>query len=205
MKRVISILLALVSIIFFNNEGAVSSVKVGDKAPEFTLPSAAGDEVKLADYSGKFVVLEWVNYQCPFVKKHYVNGDMQKLQREFTEKGVIWLSICSSAPGKQGHFPREKVAEEVSRQKAVPTAYLIDEEGTVGRAYGAKTTPHLFIISPEGKVIYAGAIDSIRSVDPQDVPKATNYVREALQAALEGKEVKIPSTTPYGCSVKYAN
>jgi peroxiredoxin len=182
-----------------------AAVNVGDQAPDFALTNGIGEKVKLADFSGKFVVLEWVNYECPFVKKHYVNGDMQKMQQEAKDKGVVWLSICSSAPGKQGHLPQEKIAGEVEKQKAVITAYLIDEEGTVGRSYGAKTTPHMFIINPQGKIIYAGAIDSIKSVDPADVPKATNYVREALMAALEGKEIKTASTAPYGCSVKYAD
>jgi peroxiredoxin len=182
-----------------------AAVNVGDKAPNFDLINHAGERVKLSDYSGKYVVLEWVNYQCPFVKKHYVNGDMQKLQQEARDKGAIWLSICSSAPGKQGYLAQEAVAAEVKKQKANIDAYLLDEDGSVGRAYGAKTTPHMFIISPEEKIIYAGAIDSIKSVDPADVPKATNYVREALMAALEGKEIKTSSTNPYGCSVKYAD
>ncbi len=182
-----------------------AALNVGDKAPDFTLTNHTGEKTKLSDYSGKYVVLEWVNYQCPFVKKHYINGDMQKLQQEAKDKGAIWLSICSSAPGKQGHLPQEALAAEVEKQKAIIEAYLLDEDGTVGRAYGAKTTPHMFIINPEGKIIYAGAIDSIKSVDPADVPKATNYVREALMAAIEGKEIKTASTPPYGCSVKYAD
>jgi len=140
---------------------------------------------------------------CPFVKKHYDSENMQKLQQKYAEKGIIWLAICSSAPGKEGNLPKDEVKKRLANYKANLKAYLIDESGKVGRMYSAKTTPHMYIISPEGVLIYAGAIDSIRSTDKSDVDKAENYVDKALNEALEGKPVSTKVTQPYGCSVKY--
>lgn len=154
-------------------------------------------------YEGSFVVLEWVNHGCPFVKKHYKSGNMQKLQEGYTAKDVVWLSICSSAPGKQGYCSADEAQEISAEKKSACSAYLMDEEGTVGRQYGAKTTPHMYIINPDGNLIYQGAIDSIRSTDPSDVRKADNYVAMALDAAMAGEPVESASTRPYGCSVKY--
>lgn len=180
-----------------------SAVEPGDTAPEFSLKDSKENPQKLSTYAGKFVVLEWMNPECPFVKKHYSGGNMQKLQKEYTAKGVIWLSIISSAPGKQGYCTGPQAEANRKDQKAFPTAVLLDPSGEVGQKYGAKTTPHIFIINPEGKVIYAGAIDSIRSTNSADCSKADNYVRETLDAALAGKPVSHPSTPPYGCGVKY--
>jgi len=180
-----------------------SAVEPGDTAPEFSLKDSKENPQKLSTYAGKFVVLEWMNPECPFVKKHYSGGNMQKLQKEYTAKGVIWLSIISSAPGKQGYCTGPQAEANRKDQKAFPTAVLLDPSGEVGQKYGAKTTPHIFIINPEGKVIYAGAIDSIRSTNSADCSKADNYVRETLDAALSGKPVSHPSTPPYGCGVKY--
>lgn len=176
---------------------------IGQPAPAFTLNDSTGKSHQLADFKGKTVVLEWTNYDCPFVMKHYSGGAMQKLQAEFTAKGVIWLSICSSAPGKQGNFDSATIEKRRLESKAVPTAYLIDADGKVGKAYEAKTTPHMFVINPEGKLIYMGAIDSIKSVDSADVAKATNYVSQALNEALSGKPVSVAETKSYGCGVKY--
>lgn len=175
----------------------------GAEAPAFSLPDAQGQVRSLADYRGKWVVLEWVNYDCPFVKKHYGSGNMQKLQAEARAKGVTWLSINSSAPGKQGHFEGAELARRMSEAKAAPDAYLLDPDGKVGKAYQAKTTPTLFVIDPEGKVVYAGAIDDKPSTDREDIPVAKNFVRAALDAAMAGKPVETASAPSYGCGVKY--
>ena len=182
---------------------ASDKAQVGSRAPEFTLPDADGTKHSLSDFKGKYVVLEWVNYDCPFVRKHYRSGNMPALQKTYTEEGVVWLSVCSSAPGKQGYFKTEELKERMATEKAAPTAYLVDPEGSVGRTYGAKTTPHMFIINPEGTLIYAGGIDNIPSTKTEDLEKATNYVRSTLDAAMDGKDVSVTSSAPYGCSVKY--
>lgn len=182
---------------------AIGGVAIDQPAPDFTLKDIDGKEYKLSSFKGKYVVLEWVNFDCPFVKKHYSSGNMQALQAEATKKGVIWLSICSSAPGKQGHFPIADLKKRIATEKAVPTAYLIDENGAVGKLYGAKTTPHMFVIDSIGKLRYAGAIDDMPSTKVDDIPKATNYVRAALDAVTNGRAVAVKSQTPYGCAVKF--
>lgn len=183
---------------------AVAGVENGAKAPTFSLPDVDGKIHSLAEAAGKWVVLEWTNYDCPFVRKHYDSGNMQDLQRTYTEKGVIWWSICSSAPGKQGHLPPGTWKERMAAQKVAATAVLLDPTGEVGRLYEAKTTPQLFVINPEGVVVYQGAIDSIRSTDPADVAKAVPHIRQVLEAGLAGKPIPEPTRTiPYGCSVKY--
>lgn len=182
---------------------AFAAVEPGEAAPEFTLTDSKGISHKLSDFRGKLVVLEWLNHDCPFVKKHYSGGNMQKLQKEYTAKGVVWLSIISSAPGKQGHRTGPQADADTEDKGAAPTAVLLDPAGEVGKKYDAKTTPEMFVIDKEGKVIYSGAIDSIKSTDSADIAKAENHVRAALDAALAGKPVPTPQTTPYGCSVKY--
>ena len=176
---------------------------VGQPAPGFSLNDAKGAKHSLSDYKGQTVVLEWVNYECPFVKKHYSSGNMQKLQSTYTGKGVVWLSINSSAPGKQGNFAPDVIQSMFAERKAGSTAYLIDADGTVGRAYGAKTTPHMFVIDAAGMVVYAGGIDDKPSTDLADIAGARNYVQAALDETLAGKPVSTPTSTPYGCSVKY--
>jgi hypothetical protein len=148
-------------------------------------------------------VLEWFNPECPFVKKHYGSGNMQKLQGEYAGKGVVWLIIDSSAPGAEGNLSPEQAEKKVSEWKTRQTALLLDPEGKAGRAYGAKNTPHMFVINPEGKVIYEGAIDSKATPNPADIPNSTNYVKVALDESLAGKPVSTSSTKPYGCSIKY--
>jgi peroxiredoxin len=180
-----------------------AAAKVGEPAPAFTATDSNGKAVSLADYKGKYVVLEWTNNECPFVKKHYGSGNMQAQQKEATAKDVTWLTIVSSAPGKQGHVSGAQANELTTSRGASPTAVLLDEKGTVGRLYGAKTTPHMFIIDPQGKLIYAGGIDSIQSADQDDIPKATQYVRVALGETMAGKPVSQSTSAPYGCSVKY--
>lgn len=176
----------------------------GKAAPEFKLTNAAGKEMKLADFKGKWVVLEWFNKDCPYVKKHYGSGNMQKLQKEMTAKGVTWLSVLSSAPGKQGYMDGPEATKVMKEKDSAATAMLLDPKGEMGKAYGAKTTPEMFVINPEGKIVYAGAIDDNDSADPAVIPKSKNYVREAISEAME-KKVAVSKTTvrSYGCGVKY--
>lgn len=176
---------------------------VGKPAPDFALPSSKGSKHKLSQYKGKLVVLEWLNHGCPFVKKHYRSGNMQKLQKKYTAKGVVWLSIVSSAPGRQGHCTPKQAKQLTQQKKATPTAVLLDPKGKVGRTYKARTTPHMYIINKKGVLSYAGAIDNIRSTNPADTAKAKNYVSAALNELMAGKKVTTPKTRPYGCSVKY--
>lgn len=176
---------------------------VDQAAPNFTLTDVNGKKVSLSDFKGKTVVLEWVNFDCPFVKKHYGSGNMQSLQKKYTEKDVVWLSICSSAPDKEGNFTSGEVKEKLKERNAVPSHYLFDERGTVGKLYAAKTTPHMFIINKEGILVYAGAIDDTPSTSKDDIKTAKNYVTAALDAVLAGKPVETKTTSSYGCSVKY--
>lgn len=176
---------------------------VGSAAPDFSLADAKGNVHSLSQYKGKYVVLEWFNPECPFVKKHYGSGNMQKLQKEFTDKGVVWLTIDSNAPGTQGSLTPEDAQKVVGAWSAHETALLLDPNGQAGRAYGAKNTPNMVVISPEGKIVYEGAIDSKASPNPSDIPSSTNYVKAALDESLAGKPVSNAQTKPYGCSVKY--
>jgi peroxiredoxin len=181
----------------------------GQAAPDFSAPASDGKTYRLADYHatktepGKFVVLEWYNPGCPFIRKHYDSGNMQKLQETYRNKGVIWFEIASSAPGKEGYLTKEDAIKQRIQDKTKSTATLLDSDGKVGKLYGAKCTPHMFVIDPKGKVVYAGAIDDHRTPDPEDIPQSKNYVALALDQALAGKPVATPSTQPYGCSVKY--
>lgn len=172
-------------------------------APDFTLKAATGETVSLSDFKGKAVVLEWTNFGCPYVRKHYDSGNMQNLQKKYTEAGVIWLSINSSAKGKQGHFEGGELREKISENNNHATYYLNDTTGDVGHLFDAKTTPHMFVIDEEGNVIYHGAIDNVPSADKADIDGATNYVAAALDAHLNGEDVKVKTTQPYGCGVKY--
>jgi peroxiredoxin len=181
----------------------VSGPLFAETAPAFTLTDTNGTEHSLSDFAGKTVVLEWFNAGCPFVKKHYVSGNMQALQETYTGKDVVWLSVVSSAPGKQGHASPSEHNQKIQEWNMKPTALLIDEDGTVGKAYKAKTTPHMFVINGEGEIVYQGAIDSERSSSPDDIPKATNFVKAALDQVLAGQPVEVSMSKPYGCSVKY--
>jgi len=182
---------------------ALSEPSVGSPAPAFTLTDTKGKQHNLADFKGKHVVLEWVNFGCPFVKKHYESGNMQATQKKAVDKGVVWLSVCSSAEGKQGHMDAADWNEEIADRKLASTAVLIDESGTVGRTYGAKTTPHMYVVNPAGVLVYKGAIDDKPSTNKDDIPGARNHVLAALDESMAGKPVSMASTTPYGCSVKY--
>ena len=182
---------------------AEAAAIVGKAAPALELTDMTGERVRLDSFKGKIVVLEWVNFQCPFVGKHYGSGNMQKLQKEYTEKGVVWLSVCSSAPGKQGHVTAAEAKEAVDEKDAAPTRFLLDPKGTAGKAYGAKTTPHLFVIDAKGTLVYNGAIDDKPSTKLADVEGAKNYLAAALDATMAGRKVETAATQPYGCSVKY--
>lgn len=176
---------------------------VGKAAPTFSLKDWDGKARKLADFKGKIVVLEWFNHGCPFVKKHYDSNNMQGLQKKYTGKGVVWLAVCSSAEGKQGYATPEEHKKVFKEKGAAPTAVLIDSEGTVGRQYGAKTTPAMYVIDGKGVLVYAGAIDDDRSADKEAAKKAKNYVSAALDETMAKKPVAVSSTKSYGCSIKY--
>lgn len=181
----------------------VAAVDPGQTAPDFELPDLDGATHSLSSFRGSYVVLEWTNYDCPFVKKHYETGRMSALQKQMAEEGVVWLSICSSAPGKQGHFTVEQWRARMAAVEAAPKAVLLDPDGRVGRQYGARTTPQMVLINPEGEVLYAGAIDNQRGLDRTIMDQATNYVVQALREARAGEPVSVTKTAPYGCTVKY--
>lgn len=176
---------------------------LGETAPGFSLPAVSGEQVALADHKGKIVVLEWTNYDCPFVKKFYKSGEMQKMQKKYTDAGVVWFTVCTSAPGKQGYGTAEEWKERFKASQPAATDLLIDAEGVVGRAYDAKATPQFAIIDQSGNLVYSGAIDSIPSFRVEDIAKAENYVTTVLDDLLAGKQVKPFTTKAYGCSVKY--
>jgi hypothetical protein len=200
MKTCLALIFALLSATAFT---APAAPQPGDAAPDFSLTDLQGQKHSLADYKGKYVVLEWNNPGCPFVRKHYDSGNMPKLQQEERAKGVVWLTINSASAGRQGDEASGDIEKFLSDEHANPTAYLRDPDGTVGHLYGARTTPHMFVISPDGKLIYDGAIDNRPTPDPADIPGATNYVRAALDESMAGKPVTVASSRPYGCSVKY--
>src|SRR5215471_4219253 len=199
MNRNLSLFLLLVILLI----SSAHAVKVGESAPDFQATDSNGQVHKLSQYRGKFVVLEWHNNGCPYTRKHYESGNMQRLQREWTGKGVAWFTIISSAPGQQGYVTASEENDYVKRMHAVPTAVLLDPDGTVGHLYAAKTTPHMYIIDPEGTLIYNGAIDDHPTPDPADIPNSKNYVSTALEQVMAGKPVTDAATRPYGCSVKY--
>ncbi len=178
--------------------------EVGRPAPDFTLQAADGDTHRLSDFEGTHVVLEWLNFECPFVAKHYGSGHMQALQQTYTENGVVWLSIVSSAPGKQGYYPPKQMVKEKNKHDGNMTAILMDPDGTVGKTYGATVTPHMYVIGPEGTLLYRGGIDNRPTTDEADIQGATNYVERALDAALSGEDVEPKRAKPYGCTIKYA-
>lgn len=198
MKRII----ALVSLVFLPLS-ALADAKVGEPAPGFTAKDTRGKVQTLEQYKGQVVVLEWTNPECPFVKKHYESDNMQQTQRFARQNEVVWLSIDSSAPGKQGNLTEEEANKWRKAQKAASEAMILDETGIIGHAYGAKTTPHIFIIDQKGVLAYAGAIDDVPSGDQGDIKKAKNLAIQAMEELAAGKTVSQPVTQPYGCSVKY--
>lgn len=183
----------------------MEEIAIGKMAPDFSAVAEDGKTYKLSDFKGKYVVLEWLNFGCPFVKKHYneVAKNMQNLQKKYTDKGVIWLSINSSAKGKQGHLDAQTVKEEMSKYSSNATHILLDGEGDIGRLYGAKTTPHMYVIAPSGEVIYRGAIDDQPSTELSSLEGAKNFVHKALDAHMHNEKILITQTRAYGCSIKY--
>jgi len=182
---------------------ALAVPAVGQAAPDFALKDTNGHTVKLSDFRGKYVVLEWTNPGCPYVRKHYNSGNLPDTQRDATSKGAVWLSINSTARDSSEYVDPTQLVAWMNERKARPTALLLDEDGTTGRAYGARTTPHMYIVDPQGKLVYAGGIDSIPSSDPDDIKKAVNYVKQGLGEAMSGRPISQATTRPYGCSVKY--
>lgn len=195
--RIAGVSLALVAV------GAGAAPRVGAPAPDFEGVDTQGQVHRVVDYRGKTVVLEWTNHDCPFVRKHYGAGNMQAQQREAQAQGVVWLSVISSAPGKQGNVSPAEADELTRSRDAAPQAVILDPAGTIGRAYAARTTPHMYIIDAAGTLVYMGGIDSIPTAEPDDIARATQYVRVALQDLAAGRPVGTPVTQPYGCSVKY--
>ena len=192
----------LVGILFAVNVAFAAAV-VGQKAPEISLIDTAGKTVKLSDFKGKHVVLEWNNPGCPFVRKHYNTANMQTLQKEAAGKSIVWLAVNSTEKSHQDYMTPAVLGKWMVDQKAAPTATLMDEAGDVGKAYGARTTPHMYVVNPQGVLVYAGGIDSIPSANVDDIKTATNYVRQTMNEVAAGKPVSMPTTRAYGCSVKY--
>ena len=198
-KFIAALLLALPMI----SMGVSASPKIGEIAPDFTLQNQSGESVSLSDFRGKTVVLEWTNHQCPFVVKHYSKGNMQALQKKYTDQDVVWLSIVSSAPGKQGYLTADQAAQMSEKQKAHRSHLLLDSKGGVGKKYAAKTTPHMYVVDSAGVLQYAGAIDSNPSPRAEAIEGATNYIDEVVPAVIDGNQAAYTTTRPYGCSVKY--
>ncbi len=201
MKRLIQML--AIGTLSLAAASALAAAAPGQPGTDFTLTDIGGKPRKLSDLYGKYVVLEWFNSECPFVQKHYESGNMQGLQRQYTAKGIVWLSINSTNPAHSNYRDEARSAQIVKDWKMSPTALALDKDGKVGQAYGARTTPHMFVIDPKGTVIYAGGIDDKATFSPADVKSAKNFVAAALDESLAGKPVSTPSSRPYGCSVKY--
>jgi peroxiredoxin len=195
--------LVALALTFNTSLQANGQVVVDKPAIDFTLSDITGKKVSLSDYKGKYVVLEWINYDCPFVAKHYNSGNMQALQKKYMDKGVVWLAVCSSAPGKQGHFSTAEIQNRLKQHASTPTSYLLDTDGRVGQIYGATNTPHMYIVNPAGTLIYMGAIDDKPTANRADIATARNYVQAALDAAMAGQAVPVKATKAYGCTVKY--
>jgi hypothetical protein len=182
---------------------ALAAPEIGNPAPDFSAVDSNGKSVKLSDYRGKTVVLEWTNDGCPYVKKHYSSNNMQSLQKEAAQKGIVWLTIISSAPGAQGYLTGDEANKLTETRGAAPAAVIFDPEGTLGHLYDARTTPHMFIVNGEGTLAYMGGIDDMATTEVEDIKTAKNYVRAALDDLAAGAPIKNAVTRPYGCSVKY--
>jgi peroxiredoxin len=195
---------AVLAVLSSNPLPGLAAASVGQPAPAFTATDTVGKPVSLADYKGRHVVLEWVNPGCPFVVKHYGAANMQATQKAAVDKGVVWLAINSTASGHGDYRSPAEMAAWMKEQKSAASATLMDTDGKVGRAYGARTTPHMYVIDPQGTLVYAGAIDSKPTANPADVKTATNHVNQALAETLGGKPVTVARTQAYGCSIKYA-
>jgi hypothetical protein len=206
MKKLTLILILICStIVLMNSTNSTdqAGVVVGEAAPEFSVVDAHGNMHSLSDYEGQWIILEWLNHGCPFVRKHYDGNNMQELQKKFTEQGVIWFSVVSSAPGTQGYMEPEETLKTAEEKGAAPTAILLDSDGTMGRAYDARVTPHMYIINPDGILEYNGAIDDKPTARLRDLEGAHNYVVAAMTSLMNGEAVEVTTNTPYGCTVKY--
>jgi hypothetical protein len=203
MAAAAAIVVALIGMAGILDTAASPALQIGQPAPDFTVQDSKGTQIQLKQYHGKTVVLEWTNADCPFTRKHYNSGNMQSVQALAQRDGVVWLSIISSAPGKQGYVNGPPDYVLTRSRKAVPTAVLLDPSGTVGRLYGAKTTPHMFVLDKNGTLQYMGGMDSIASTDESDIPKAVPYLQEAMVAVEQGSAPPHALTKPYGCSIKY--
>ena len=197
-RKIVVLFLVMLSVIAYSQEA-----KLNELAPNFKLVDSNNKEHSLSDFKDKVVVLEWINFDCPFVQKHYNSKNMQSLQLKYTKQDVIWLTVCSSNKGKQGNFNNDEINKRIKNHNAKMTAYLVDADGKVGKMYGAKTTPHMYIINKDSKLVYAGGIDDKASTDLEDIKGAKNYVSLALDELLAVKNVSVQSSKPYGCSVKY--
>lgn len=186
-------------------QSASAQVRVGNGAPAFSLTDSNGRAVSLADFKGKTVVLEWTNHECPYVRKHYGGNNMQALQKKWTAQGVVWLSVISSGPGQDGHVSAAQANKLTADRGAAPSAVLFDTAGTVGRAYGARTTPHMYVIGKDGALAYIGGIDDTPTARLEDLKTAKNFVDQALSEIAQGKPVSVTTSRAYGCSVKYSS
>ena len=204
-RSILAAATALLSLAFGAHEAAAAQPEVGAPAPGFTGTTAKGETLSLDQYRGKTVILEWTNHDCPYVRKHYGAENMQALQKQTTAEGVVWLTVISSAPGTQGHLEGEAAIEEAASKGAAPSAILLDPEGDIGRKYDARVTPHMYIVSPDGELVYKGGIDDKPTANKADIATATNYVKLALSELAAGKPVSNPSTRAYGCSIKYTH
>jgi hypothetical protein len=206
MKKLLTLLsIMILALVLINatNETDRAGATVGERAPDFSVVDAHGNVHSLSDFEGQFVILEWLNHGCPFVKKHYDGNNMQEMQKRYTEKGVVWLSVVSSAPGTQGYMEPEETLKTMEEKNAAPTAILLDVDGTMGRAFDARVTPHMYIINPEGILEFNGAIDDKPTARLRDLEGAHNYVDAAMASLLNGEPVEVTTNTPYGCTVKY--
>lgn len=195
---------ALAGAAFMFGGDAEAAIETGAQAPAFSVQDANGATRTLGEFAGQTVVLEWTNHGCPYVRKHYDSGNMQALQQEAAADGIVWLQVISSAPGEQGHLDAAGALARVETDNASPAATLLDPSGAMGRAYGARTTPHMYIVNGDGVLVYQGAIDDRPSARASSLEGATNYVRAALEDLAAGRAVQVPETTAYGCNVKYA-
>jgi len=206
MKKLLTLLsITILAVVLINatNETDRTGAVVGERAPDFSVVDAHGNVHSLSDFEGQYVILEWLNHGCPFVKKHYDGNNMQEMQKRYTEKGVVWLSVVSSAPGTQGYMEPEETLKTMEEKNAAPTAILLDVDGTMGRAFDARVTPHMYIINPEGILEFNGAIDDKPTARLRDLEGAHNYVDAAMASLLNGEPVEVTTNTPYGCTVKY--
>jgi len=203
MKSLLTVAVMAMSVFGLAATPAQAEAVVGEAAPAFSAQDVEGNAVSLEELKGNIVVLEWTNDGCPFVQKHYDSGNMQELQEEATADGVVWITVNSGAPGKQGHLDAEGAKALMDEKNSHASHYIIDEEGVIGKSYGAKVTPHMFVIDEQGVLVYNGAIDSNDSANPATIEGATNYVAEALEALEAGEEIEVAESKPYGCGVKY--